>query len=362
MLGWHIAELQHMGPGPGPAARPAGTLPQIGNLDFAERLSLLVEQVATGLAALPVETPDALRQIASKVAGGTAAPADLQQMDIVHRLLLTGLTGKDYRLGKAYALGVGLAETVLLGYRELSQPSPSREFLDELFGADRIGQVAGQLRDLKSVLADHAADATIATLLDWSETRSTWIRLAHGEVPPGAGVATAPGEQRSLARRLYEQGMIWRALLSGEKDARDYLQVLDYARSVGRLAGHFGELGRKLFLSPGILLAMSVAAIVVVLVAILMAGVLHADLQALWTALVGLLGVLGVTGVGVTTGVRQALANTESVLWDSELSAAIAEAVDRVPVAPADSNVGALRGRDPAHDRLAPGRSKLRPK
>src|SRR5205807_1123650 len=108
-------------------------------LDFRTRSRLLVAQVAADLDSLGLELSGPVRP--SRTFGPTAAatagshaeldaielpaimPADRRSVEVaataLHRPILLRLTVKDAELGKAYALGVGLGQTVLQAYAEV---------------------------------------------------------------------------------------------------------------------------------------------------------------------------------------------------------------------------------------------------
>jgi hypothetical protein len=65
--------------------------------------------------------------------------------------------------------------------------------------------------------------------------------------------------------------------------------------------------------------------------------------QAVYTFLIGLLAAVGITGATITASVKSALTTAEGKLWETELSAAVADSIDWVPVRKSTSHVRQLR-------------------
>jgi hypothetical protein len=346
-LGWHVAELYHMASNPGAPLIPEGTLPQINNLDFAKRTSLLVEQIQASVTSLALSPNSRLTTIADAaksnlvMAVGAGAPgqggASLGDIAPVHEAFLESLTASDFRLGKAYALGVALGETIVLGYCHLEvgskielEVAADMTYVEHLFAPERIEPVVRQLRDLKSAFEDHATDSVEATLLDWANTRTIW------------NVVDTDNREK-VANHVYRQGSIWRALLSGEKEATDYLTVADYAKAIGDLLKNYTQMAAQFGLTRTTLAAAGFFAVVVVAAGFVIGYVFHSGIQGVYTAAIGLLSIFGVSSATAIAAVRNALSTTEQQLWEAELSAAIAESINWAPVKPLVPNAIALR-------------------
>jgi hypothetical protein len=376
-LGWHIAELKYTpfrtsstGEGPVPQDKPGATtskpenqlFSQITDLTPIQHAKFLLEEINSDAGRiarssgttldLPVgiKTPLAT----SRSTESTLQPSDLNRMDEAHQSLLKGLFLQDYRLGKAYAIGAALGEVVLKGKALLAvEPPPAASDgaktpvgagkddakeqpndLMVLFGKDRVSTIVSQLKDLKTEFEDHASDIVSATLQDWSETVGDWSKYTRET-------------RKAAADSLDQQGTAWRAVLSGEKEATDYLRLTDYARAVTDLLGEYAGLARSVGLNGTTLVVLGVMLVLVAAGAGALYLLLSKQVEAIYTALIGLLAALGITGASITASIRSALSTAENQLWETELSAATAESIDFVPVRKPDSNVAGLRGQAP---------------
>lgn len=347
-LGWHVAELTHLqDDSPRPMEGP-GVLKQIVNLDFDGRAKLLVDQITQGIAQLQVPAGSAKLTIPAQLAAlqqltegrDPLSEADLVRVPSAHETLLTQLTAADYRLGKAYALGTQVGETVLLGYVAV-RDGVDRAVVEQLFARERVALIAGQLHELKTEFEDHAADAVSTTLLDWSETAPIW-----------SAESDTAAKRLLVANDLYRQGAAWRSMLSGEKEATDYLNLVDYAKAIGDLLGEYAALARNVGFSGPTLVGAGVLVLLVALATVALDVVVSAQVQAVYTALIGLAATVGITGATITASVKSALATAEGKLWETELSAAVAEAIDYVPVRNPESHVKGLRKVSRAEERL----------
>jgi hypothetical protein len=363
-FGWHLAELRNVtlehGGAPPSGEAPAGCLSQVHNFDLKDRADLLARQLEDGLGSLPSDTSNAFRDVLEAIQKAvepnstTALNGLLDKLKDEHVELLKILTSKDFRLGKAYGIGVQLAETVLLSYAALratsrppSSPAPPIEkeskpgTLELLWNPKRIQLLVVQLRELKTAFQDYAVDATTATLLDWSKTSAKWSRASEEEL------------RRTAEDHLYPQGAAWRAMLSGEKLPTDFLQVSEYVKAISNLLRDYASFAwRFLRSSPWLLLALGLV-LAVLAGAAFIALQNPAQVQAGYATLIAVLGVFGVSTATVAAAVKKALSTAEEHLWQAETAYAIAVAINWVPVKPADSEVdrlGRLTVQDPRPD------------
>jgi hypothetical protein len=257
--------------------------------------------------------------------------------------LLLALTAGNFSLGKAYGMGVDLAETVLVSYKLCTKVlQPSRSINDDMsavFAPSRVNRIAREIRDMKGDFAPYASDAVSATLIDWGQ----WVRSAPSQ--------SAVNWPYICGQHLYPQGQDWRALLSGEKKPTDELQVPDYVAGLRHLLGRYWELFRGF--------AGRWTALVPVVVLIFLAGATVAlwnvhQLPAAWATAVSFFGLFGLSGATVMAAVKNALNQTEQHLWQAEQAAAIAAAIDKVPGPVDQSAVGSLAG-DPKYRKKGTG-------
>src|SRR5258708_24496278 len=188
----------------------------------------------------------------------------------------------------------------------------------------------------------------------WMSGARDWIR-SRGVIRLPAGTArgdTSAERRRRVADDLYKQGTIWRSLLSGEKEAADYLHLFDYVQAIGDLLGQYAVMARRIGLRGPTLAALVVMVLAGAVGTTVLALVFSHPVQPVYTALIGLIAALGITGATITASVRSALATAEDKLWETELSDAIAEAIDWVPVRYPTSHVSRLKNVPPAQPPL----------
>lgn len=331
VLGWQVSELLYLQDD----SAPTGSLPlldTVAGLPFADHCRLLAAEIMAGVA-----------KIAPAISGVTAAAIGDSQPDPqqpakmrltsqavaalkdLHSQLLRDLTVQDFRLGKAYSLGAGLAETMLVAFnaciKDNTDPEPT---LSGLFEPARVRHQLRELSALKTSFQSYAADAVEATLHDWA----IWV---HSVIPINGKAKIQRTEKwPDIAHHyLHPQLEAWRALLSGEKQSTDVLQVADYLNSVQNLVGQYWTVVRAFVVrySAAIALLVPVAALVAI------GAVLFAANQSgpAYAAVVAVLGFLGISGATVTAAVKNALSQTEQHLWEAELAGAVALAIDHLP-------------------------------
>lgn len=360
-LGWHMAELyeKHM-----PDRRRPPDLPGLSDLSAGARISMLVDQVKVGVSALKDPVSQAgLPEIDLTELDGLGQRAGREDPVLAaHTELLSDLTAADFRLGKAYGLGRALADSC----REPDDLTGLRKELNPF----RIANLLRWLDDLGTAFPPHAADAVSKSLTRWrdalypspSSTRSArpghwepgWLKRllqvrkrAIAAITPsagGEGPDATTQEMSSVAptidpyvavRTLRRQGQLWRALLSGEKQGTDMLEIdnyLDAARQMER---------RMAAILRGLIVRMPVLSFAVV--ALAGAGV-WLLFQGSSAQLVGgatsILAALGLTWKGLGAALGKMIGKLERPLWGAVLDDAIADAITLLP-----DNKSDLRGR-----------------
>jgi hypothetical protein len=264
------------------------------------------------------------KSLGSSPIDGAVVRADIAQL---HTDALCQLTVADFRLGKAYGLGRALAETVLLP--SAAPPECRATTFKEKFSAGRLGNVHRWLADLKTVLPDHSSFAVSASLVAWEQ----WV--------------TGPAHEQKLATAgpyLHRQGQQWRALLSGERAARDLLGTMDLVVASRELSTKVGRIIRLYTSHYWKLILLIVALIIVVAGGIVGGAVASGNSKLLWAGLTALVGVLGGwKGIQATLG--RGIRAIEPALWQSELDNAIASRVLILP--PPDKAQSPHRARSP---------------
>jgi hypothetical protein len=368
-----VAELYHSKiPRSGQRRRASsGKLVGIGELDPLARARLLLEQVRADLERAwrshdYGQPPPDLAPVQSLLTAEGRQPGQVHAaVAELHERLLVTLAAADFRLGKAYGLGRALAETVLL------PDARNPRTFQQAFARHRLANLVGWLADLKSAFPPHAAEAVRGSLQAWAGwSGAPRMRLAVDGQPPAADVEAAgrsvgtagtpapaarppppraaytlrlarrprqpetrsvdwgsAADRESVTRALRRQGQLWRAVLSGEKDGVDLLSTDDYLLAADRLLGHIRRLTVDLLRHFWIV-------VVVVAVTLAAALVLVFTVRAASPVLAAVLTAAGAVGLGwrgAASGLGRVLAQAQRPLWESELDAAVANAVTVMP-------------------------------
>jgi hypothetical protein len=332
-LGWEMAELYRgkftsRQPWPPPPDR----LPGIGRLPTDQRLGLGIDRLTVALSRLaPANAPTPLKPVRTERLWQLYEGTDIDPADghaALYRLhveTLQTLSATDLRVGKAYSLGRALADSVSL-------PDKPRGFAKS-FGRYRLDTLRAWLNDLASALPPHSAGAVLQSLTRWE----AWAPNFAAARPAN----TFEDEERhELGLILRRQGELWRAVLSGEKDAVDMLSGDDYRRAAGTLVrGARRSLVRTSL--PFVIVA--VAAIAVVIAAVL--WLVSNDAAKAVATIAAAAGGLGITWKSVSAVLQRAAKALEQPLWGAAMNAAIAEAVTYLP--PAEAFTDRLLGQTP---------------
>lgn len=315
-VGWQMAEVFH---GPIPVQRPSilqaapDHLPGLSGLHELQITDLHIDQVTHGLDQLldpaDTEVQQALANVRTHLPAGSGQEGEILILIAnLHLAILSALTVADFRLGKAYGLGRALAETDLLPRAAIITENRFNVYRAK-FAGPRLKNIYTWLADLKTVLPNHASYAVSSSLAQWE----TWVSHATAE-------SFGPESNLILGRQAEQ----WRALLSGERDAEDFLTANSY---VDAAKGLSNQLGRTI----GAFISRYRGTVVLVLLAIValiggfIAGsVLTGNTKLLWgtpAALIGLLG--GWKAISGTLG--KGLKAVEPRLWQSELDEAVAK-------------------------------------
>lgn len=315
-LGWHVAQLYTLKLQPEkPAANDVpDDLPGVGDLSTVSRARLLCTEIGVSLRQLTgVYERAGLRQpsLASlKRELNRSGPRHAQVKQAILRLhesLLSGLTAADASVGKAYGLGRALADTTL-------RPSPARpQAFTQAFGRYRIENLCNSLDDLDSLFPRYAADAVRSSLQGWRY----WVAGSTQEVL----------KDQTATQVLRDQGRVWRALLSGERQPEDLLESTHYVHAAINLVNQMRVLVWQFVRSWGriILPAAGLLAAAIVLIFVFLTG--SSETAGAIAAVVAGIGVTWKT-VGSTLG--RALSRAEEPVWRAEVGASINVAVSRV--------------------------------
>jgi hypothetical protein len=247
----------------------------------------------------------------------------------LHVALLIELTAFDFTVGKAYGLGRALADTCCSAAGDAADRQQALEHdLDEF----RALVLVGWLDALKPVLPAHSGQAVADSLERWTR----WAMATDLKKLDPDGV----NHQR---RVLHRSGQRWRAVLSGEKDAKDLLETNDYVSAARGTLKSAAAVARSL--------AWQLRGPLLVATALIAVGV---ALMFLNNSTAQVLAGLGTVAGGLGITWRTASASAERVslelgrpIWDTQLDVVIASRLTPIPQrsfvtsAPAPSRQGA---------------------
>jgi hypothetical protein len=309
-------------------------LPGRSEFPGASQSTWLGEQIRSLAQALLRRPPWVVMEALSDVLAALTDPgrnrdATLDAVFTLHCRLLEALTVADFRLGKAYGLGRAIAETTLLPANAATDEQ--RQFRNML-AAGRLTTIKDWLLDLKTLLPDHTAYAVSRSLHDWQE----W-----------AGGNRAASDWAAARSAIRVQGRIWRELLTGEKAARDILDLSDYL-AAGRRAAMY-VVTRFWW--------------VIAIATLLTAGVIYVGfyLHTIppFVRLIGgiawLVGAAGLWLRGAGAVLGPGLTRAEGWLWQTELDGSVAVAATWLPAGAKPSTVsgGSMGKLSPEPDRTA---------
>ncbi len=325
-LGWQMAELFHSDHEEKAPAEQSPTdrpdLPGVGKLQHEERQELRIAQLSRGLALLSSATKDEqlarLNDELHEVTKSGGVPHDL---DRLHVKLLSALTVANFRLGKAYGLGRALFETCWeMPAGDTANPDDTAKYHQALghhLGEKHLAKLIAWCLDLKSVLPDHAGQAVAGSLERWR----SW-----GRQKPWTSI-----EPADFSRRLRRQGERWRAILTGEKDARDLLTTTTYINAGEELISDAAEV------TLGFVKRFwALVALMAVLLFGGLAAILLANKNGAIAGLVSVATALGLSWKTVSPTLSRLSGKLSGPLWEAELDAAITDAVTE-PMVPATS-------------------------
>jgi len=308
-LGWELSDLYTQRKTGSAESGLPENLPGVEGLAPRQRVeagiakvSVLIERVLAPLSNGPSRPAvEPLREVSEGDGGAwERAVYDL------HVGLVTTLSAHDVTLYHAYDLGRLLADTC-------HEPQDLSALIDRL-EPEALLPIEGRLADLSSRLAPHSAAAVAATLEQWKG----WTVEARAR-------ESMNGVRGALAR----QGDLWRALLTGEKDARQMLDPDTFVAASVRHASRLGTLLRGLagaFLPATVMLAVTTLLVLWVIVSGSAIATVIAALGALAATLV-------VIRKCVSLTVEETVGELRAQLWGAEIDAAVAQSILRLPPA-----------------------------
>ncbi len=320
-LGWQMAELSLPPSKLDAAEHVAGELRGLRTLDKDRRVEILVYQVRADLKRLqdPLErgglTPiESLAGLSAGYRDKTARPGAVKRL---HGELLAKLTAADFRLGKAYGLGVALANLC----RVPATPGAIRDALTQ----PRVSAILRWLDDLATALPPHAGHSVAASLVQWHEWATLRQTDSEAKKPDEQQPADDDEKEEHTVRRWSRQGELWRALLSGEKRGSEMLEITDWLEAARTFEEHLRRTALKAVRS----MPLAGAAAALFVLGIVLIAVLPST-RGTVAGLVTVLGALGLTWKGVGTSIGTLLARLEQPLFGAVTDDAITTAITLV--------------------------------
>lgn len=307
-LGWEMADLYAAREVDGPTPELPERLPGIGGLTHRQtvhatllRIRTLIRQALGPAVADTITLPSA--QILGELPEGDQ-PAWGQALYELHVHISGALRASGDAPLHAYDAGRSLAEVC-------ARPKDLSELIDRLQDGSVL-PIQGRLADLATQLPAHSAAAVSATLEQWRR----WTAEAR-----------ARENMTEVRAALTRQAELWRALLSGDKDAR---QMIDPDTVVAASVRHASRLGTLIRgLAGAYLPALGLAAVATLL--LVYAILFHNGIA----TVVGALGAVAATLIVLRRVVSLTVGNTidelREDLWSAELDSAVAQSILRLP-------------------------------
>jgi hypothetical protein len=222
----------------------------------------------------------------------------------LHRDAFAILSAVDARLGRAYRLGAQLLD--------LTVPPPKHRPLDQHLGTAAVAPAIHALDDLASAFPPHAGHSVCRSLNEWRKTAA------------GTGVGAELAEKIArddpeLWACLRRQGQLWRALLSGEKVARDMLELGCYLDAAEGLSRRIRTIAFHVLRDYPLAVAVAVALFVVGALALI--GM--RDDAATVAGAGAILASLGLTWKGLGAALGRIAKEVEEPLWGAEIDLAV---------------------------------------
>ncbi len=228
-LGWRVAALYSLRPRTLRPPAPVGEdlLLNRRSLPASDRLELELRAIA-GVAAdagIPIEADELRRLLA--LAGPAAANAEGEEafrraLARQHVTFAIGLWASDEPAGKAYELGNFISDTWNRVLWPRTTPDPASE-LREVFAPVRVARIKLLLDDLQARVDPVAVHAVTNHLDAWCD------RVGAQPTPQAAPALTAatalptPAQAAAPFESIQRQTIIWRQMLTGDKEPEAYI-------------------------------------------------------------------------------------------------------------------------------------------
>ncbi|HEV7883911.1 MAG TPA: hypothetical protein VGO81_10090 [Solirubrobacteraceae bacterium] len=329
-LGWRVAELYSLRTGELSSSPCDNVLPLRTSLPPTARLRLELRAAAGDAqrAGVPLDPDelDALLDLACRAPGSGDAERDLRtRIETWHIGLVTALWAEDVGIGEAYELGSFLSDTwnrvVLAMRREGDADTLVADELLAVFSDERVQRIKVLLDDLQARIDPAAVRIVQQHLESWrSQVRE---HVAGDGAAPRPFVATW-----AQLQPLASQTVIWRQLVTGEKEPEGYIGRDARAKVRDTMVKRM-LMGYRLRWKSVVIGAAVAAAFVLGIgeLATLLKGAQLAPIIAFGGSLAGAFG-LKITSIAVT--MRRSLDARAELIWNAALVEVICEQTLRV--------------------------------
>lgn len=349
-LGWRLAELYGLRAAELHTDASEGLLPARGRLPAGQRLQ--VELYAAAGDAERVGAPideKRLEELLEMAEKAGASPSENEEafrsgLAAWHIDLEKFLWAKHEARGKAYELGNSLSDTWNRVVRALREPAEGdgdakTRVIAELrtvFTGERTERMKVLLDELQARI-DPAAVRIVQRHLDSWHARVELCLPENGKV-----VADALEPSQNGLEPLRRQTLIWRQLLSGDKEPEAYLGRGERTRLRGALARRIWEDYRRRHWRRVLLVACGVAVAAAFFVWLVS---WYGDHKALATVIVGFVGsvagAVGLSTASVTAALRKSVTSWSELMWNTTLTDLIyTETISVGELLPAPAELG----------------------
>jgi hypothetical protein len=330
-LGWRMAELYGLSATELPKDVSEDLLPARGRLPAGERLQLEVLAAAGDAdrigAAIPEQQLSELLEMAERAG---SAPSEHEEafrarLAAWHVELEKRLWAEHEARGKAYELGNSLSDTwnrvvrALRGDESDNEPRVVTE-LRTVFSTRRKQRIKVLLDDLQARIDPAAVRVVQRHLEDWCERVA--VCLPVGAEAPSAKLDASQQGLEPLRR----QTLIWRQLLSGDKEPEAYIDRGERTRLRGVLARRIWDDYRRRHWKRVLLVACAVAIAAVFFVWLVSWYDDHKTLATVVVGFVGsIAGAVGLTTASITAALRKSVRTWSELVWNTTLTDAICQ-------------------------------------
>lgn len=373
-LGWRLAALYGLRPSELPIEPTMDLLPLRTSLPQSDRLQLELKAAAGDAKRVGTEiTPDEFAALVELTKQPERDWGELRERIKAHHIALEKSLWADHEAtGKAYELGNVLSDTwnrMVKALRQGAHPTagqhrangvrPVDHELREIFHPERVERIKLLLDDLQTRI-DPAAVRIVKRHLDAWRERVEAVSSGGQERFPFE--ATPAGLQP-----LNKQTVIWRQLVTGDKEPEAYLERDERARVRDVMAKRMAQ---AFLQHKGTILRVSTAVALVTAAAVYLWDPItsfydeHLTLAGAITAFVGsVAGALGLSTASIAGTVRKSLNARAELVWNTALAELVCEqtsCVDELLAAPEVAQSTGL-ARHPLSSVRAAVTSHLRP-